>query len=154
MIFLRIIAVAALLSVPIPLRAQPVTAGPEFGNWNSPALVTLTNSGTGTFDSVDQANRYSRGANVYVNITAETTASIVVALEGKDQSSGSYYDVCVTGAITTTGFTVMSVYPGIATTGSKSASCNGPMPGIYRLEVRVSGSNPQLTMAVAIGLVL
>jgi len=154
MIFLRIIAVAALLSAPIPLQAQPVSTSPEFGNWNSPALVTLTNSGAETFNSQDMANRYSRGANVFVNITTETTASVVVALQGADQSSKSYFDVCVTGAITTTGFTVMSIYPGIATTGSKSANCNGPMPGIYRLEVRVGGSNPQLTMAVAIGLVL
>ena len=84
MIFLRIIAVAALLSAPIPLQAQPVSTSPEFGNWNSPALVTLTNSGAETFNSQDMANRNSRGANVFVNITTETTASVVVALQGAD----------------------------------------------------------------------
>ena len=154
MIFLRIIAVAALLSAPIPLQAQPVSTSPEFGNWNSPALVTLTNSGAETFDSQDMANRYSR-ARMFLSTSPPKRQQVLwLRYRARIQSSKSYFDVCVTGAITTTGFTVMSIYPGIATTGSKSANCNGPMPGIYRLEVRVGGSNPQLTMAVAIGLVL
>jgi len=33
-------------------------------------------------------------------------------------------------------------------------NCNGPLSGIWRIEVRVSGSNPNLTLSVGVGLVL
>ena len=53
------------------------------------------------------------------------------------------------------GITLMTVYPGTATSGVKSgANCNGPLAGIWRIEVRVSGSNPNLTLSVGVGLVL
>ena len=147
---------AALLSAPIPLQAQPVTSPPEFGNYNITAkLIDLTAAGVGTYDSADQGNRYSRGANISINFVSETTASVVVAIQGKDTTTGTYYDICATNALTTVGFTLMTVYPGTATSGVKSgANCNGPLSGIWRIEARVSGSNPNLTLSVGVGLVL
>jgi hypothetical protein len=147
---------AALLLAPIPRRAQPVTSPPEFGNYNITAkLVDLTAAGVGTYDSADQGNRYSRGANISISFISETTASVIVAIQGKDTTTGTYFDICATNALTAVGFTLMTVYPGTATSGVKSgANCNGPLSGIWRIEVRVSGSNPNLTLSVGVGLVL
>jgi hypothetical protein len=100
----------AWVSAPIPLRAQPVTSPPEFGNYNiSAKLVDLTAVGVGTYDSVDQGNRYSRGANISINFVSETTASVVVAIQGKDTTTGTYYDICATNALTAVGFTLMGI---------------------------------------------
>ena len=83
------------------------------------------------------------------------SADYIQVIQGKDPTTNTYYDICATNALTTVGFTLMTVYPGTATSGVKSgANCNGPLAGIWRIEVRVSGSNPNLTLSVGVGLVL
>lgn len=102
------------------------------GNVDSAALVTLAAQAPGTVNSADQTNYNGRGAKFAMNITALTGgASVQLQLFGKDPVSGVYYLIAQSAAITATGITIITVYPGIATVAN--VSLNDIIPRTFRV---------------------
>ncbi len=64
-----------------------------------------------------------KGAHVVLDMTAVSgTPSITVTIEGKDNVSGKYYPILVSGAITAVSTNVLQVYPGVAETANVNES--------------------------------
>jgi hypothetical protein len=135
-------AVLALAALAAPATAQ------QFANSNTAALVTLTAAGAGTTNSADQTNFYGKGVQLGVNISAKSgTISVVVNILGKDTASGQYYTLCSTAALTATGFTLLTLYPG--TTAATNADCNAPLPMTWAAQVvSGTGTTPSVTLTV------
>jgi len=87
---------------------------------------------TSTFD-----NYTRKGLHLLINVSAAATAGgITPTIQGFDEASQTYYDLLVGSAITTTGTTVLKIYPGIAATANVSAS--DFLPAKWRVSVAVS----------------
>jgi hypothetical protein len=131
-----------LCCLSVPAIAQ------QFGNVNSPALVTLAAAGAGTTDSAVQTNYYGKGAIVGINISAKSgTIAVTVAIQGEDLTSGQFYTICQTASLTSAAFSILTAYPGIHETAN--VSCSAPLPLLWRVEVvSGTGSTPSVTMTV------
>lgn len=71
------------------------------------------------------------GAKFVINVTVVTGGTTVTPkIQGKDKN-GTYYDILVGTAISSTGTTVMTVYPGIVPLTNQTAS--DILPLIYRV---------------------
>jgi hypothetical protein len=139
----------------VALHATPVPAQSS-GYYNQDTttpLITLTAAGAGTTNSADQFNGFGKGLQLGVNISAKSgTISLVVNVQGKDASSGVYYNLCSTAALTGTGFTQMTVYPG--TTAATNTDCNVPLPATWRVQaVNGTGSTPSVTATIGASII-
>ena len=68
---------------------------------------------TATTSSSDISNYSCKGVRVFINVTVHAvSAAIVPTIEVKDPISGTYTAVATGAAITGTGHTVITVYPG------------------------------------------
>ena len=105
-------------------------------------LVSLTAQGAGTVASADVTNSSNGCLVAVVNITAILSASVVVHIQGKDFVSGSYYDILVGPALTTTGLTPMYVCRGIVG-GANSVAL--PTPRTWRVTAVVTGGSASVT---------
>lgn len=123
------------------------TAGAEQLN-PAPGIVNATNvsgsngisvTSTQTLTSGDQRNPAHRGIKVYINVLNIATAgTLTVTIQGKDPISGVYYTLLVSTAIAVTGFTVLTVYPGVAVSANVSAS--DVLPATFRIQAVVGGT--------------
>lgn len=95
-------------------------------------------------NSGDLDNPDCRGVVVVVDITAFTSGSITVIIEGKDPVSGKYYTLLSSAALAAAATTTLTVYPGAVVTANVSANAN--LPRIYR--VRWTVSSPVLTVSI------
>ncbi len=78
---------------------------------------------TADVDTLDQVNEFFRGVKVYINVSASAdTPSVVFTIQEKDPVSGTYTTVLASAAVTGTGHTVLTVYPGVTVTANVSAS--------------------------------
>ncbi len=101
--------------------------------------VTLLASAARTADvnTEDQHNAHIhghpiRGVKVTIDATAiAATPSVVFTIQGKDPLSGQYFTVLASAAVTATGTTVLTVYPGIAASANVAAS--DVMPTTWRV---------------------
>ena len=102
------------------------------------AVVTLTAQGAGTVNSADQLNVNGRGVVLGINTTVDAAGAYTVAIQGKDIVSGQYYTIpgAITGTIAATGFTTLSVYPGIV--AAANAAVSWPLPRTWRVQVVVT----------------
>jgi hypothetical protein len=75
-------------------------------------------------NSPDYTNNCARGVKLY--ITSGTfgagASAITVTLQGRDLSSGTYFDIVTSASLTTSSFAVLTAYPGVAVTANVSAS--------------------------------
>ena len=111
----------------------------------SKSLIDLAAGAVATYLSKDQPNVHCRGVEVVVDVTALTGASVVVTIEGKDPTSGKYYTLLASAALTGTGTTVLTVYPGVTVTENTAAS--RPLPSVWRVKA-VNGAG---TFSATIG---
>ena len=89
---------------------------------------------TATVNSDRFRNVLFNGIHVIVDVTAyPAAASIEVHIQAQDQTSGDWYDLLVSSAITATGTTVLKVGPGI--TPSPNAAANDMLPENIRVRV-------------------
>lgn len=102
--------------------------------------LTLLASGvvTANGQSSDQTNTNYRGVKVYIatGTFGASESTMTVKIRGKDPVSGSYFDVLASTSLTASGFTVLTVYPGIAVTANVSAS--DVLPRTWRVEYAAS----------------
>jgi hypothetical protein len=90
------------------------------GNVDMGAILTLTAANTAQ-NSADLTNYNGRGLQLGINVTALTGTSCTVTVQGKDVASGQYYTLLTSAAITATGFTLLTVYPGAPSTANMSS---------------------------------
>lgn len=121
-------------------------------NQDTAALVTLSAAAAGTTNSADQTNYNGRGVIAVVNISAITTATAVVKIQGKDAASGQYYDLLTSTGLTATGATALTVYPGAAATAN--VSLPSPLPKTWRVSVTVTGGSASVTATVGASVIL
>lgn len=96
-------------------------------------------------NSPDIANNYYRGVHVIVTVTGYVSGSYTVTVQGKNTTTGSYYDLLVSAAITANGQTVLKVYPGIP--GAANGAASDFLPQIWRVQLN-GASTPNMTVAV------
>lgn len=95
--------------------------------------------------SVDQTNSGWRGAHVIVNVSAYTSGTYTLYVQGKDPVSGTYYNILGGTALSATGISIYKIYPGISTIVNGSAS--DILPRIWRVRF-VGASSPSMTFSV------
>lgn len=98
-----------------------------------------------TVNSPDQLNFNYRGGHIIINVVTATSGNYTPHIQAKDPNSGLYYDVLVGSAISTSGVTVLKVYPGIATLANGSAS--DILPSVWRVQL-IGASTPSMVLSV------
>jgi hypothetical protein len=118
-------------------------------NVNTKPLITLAAQGAGTVVGPDMGNVSFRGVVVGVNLTTMTSATLVVHVRSKD-ASGTYYDLLASQALTTTGFTSLTVYPGVLST---AVSYPSPLPTTWDVTAVVTGGSAAVTGTIDASLI-
>src|ERR1700730_11048288 len=104
-------------------------------NIDSAALITLTTSSAGTFNSADQTNYNGRGLQLGINISATTAQTLQVTVQGKDIASGVYYTIG--GGTTTANLDFAQV-----------------LPRTWRVQAVVSGVGSTLSATIGASVIL
>ena len=151
---LAIVPATALAGTPTPPKVSAISidgTGLEVG---TVALtpVTLT-AASANGNSADQISHEAHGIVLVVNITAITGTSptLTVTIQGKDAASGQYYTILASTALTTTGTTVLRVFP--ALTASANATANDVLPPTWRVLYAIGGTTPAVTATVGANLI-
>lgn len=95
------------------------------------SVASGTAKAAGTYTTGDLNNYNAKGGQFYINITA-LTGTLTVTIEGKDPASGTYYTVLASSALSSTGFTLLTIYPGM--TASANAVANNILPKTFRIK--------------------
>lgn len=113
-------------------------------NDNNIPIAEHTNSNTNFFTSASRSvttnssflnNYFYKGGHIVINVTSITdTPSVVPVLQGWEKFDGStYYDILRGNPITTTGITILKIFPGI--TPVPNLSANDILPHVSRLRM-------------------
>lgn len=108
------------------------TLNNKFGNVDG---ITLLASGvvTANGNSTDQSNLGARGIKLFIATgsfgASESTMTVII--QGRDTVSGTYYNILTSASLSASGFTVLSVYPGLAV--SANVSANDVLPKTWRV---------------------
>lgn len=118
---------------------------------NTTTLLASATYTAATINSPDQINYNFRGCHVIIQVTTATTGNYTPHIQGLDPVTGLYYDILVGAAISTTGTTVLKVYPGIATIANGAAS--DLLPAKWRVQM-IGASTPSMIFSVSANLEL
>lgn len=114
------------------------------------AALSLTAAGSATNATTpDFTNLSGRGVVLVVDITAisGTTPTLTVTIEGKDSTSGKYYTLLTSAALSTVSTTALTVYPGVTVAANTAASA--PLPKTWRVKYSIAGTTPSVTATVS-----
>jgi hypothetical protein len=101
---------------------------------------------TATNNSGPLSNFAARGVHVIVDVTAfAATPSVVFTIDGFDVVSGKWYTLLTSAAITGTGTTLLSVYPGI--TPAANTAVSQVIPRVWRVNA-THGDADSITYSV------
>jgi hypothetical protein len=116
-------------------------------NNNLGAIVTLS-AASASGDSPAQISGQTRGVKVVVDITAisGTSPTLTVTIEGYDSASSTWYTLLASSALSATGETVLTVYPGVSVTANQSASDH--IPAKWRVAYTIAGTTPAVTATI------
>lgn len=119
----------------------PAVSGPiDLG-----VLATLTAASAGG-NTADQLNEQGKGIVVISALTG-TTPTLTVTIQGKYPVSGTYYTLLASAALNATGFTRLTVYPGLPATANVSA--NDLLCDTWRVLWAIGGTTPTVTATIA-----
>lgn len=91
------------------------------------------------------------GLVLVIDVTAASaTPSVVFTLEGKDPTSGKYYTILASSAITAIGTTVLRVHP--ALTAAANSVAKDMLPRVWRVTATAADSD-SLTYSVGASMV-
>ena len=97
----------------------------------SSAARTAT-SNSQDFKNSDFKNSSGVGAVVTIDVTAATASpSVVFTVQGKDPTSGKYYTILASAAITGTGTTTLRIHPDL--TAAANTVAKDMMPAVWRV---------------------
>lgn len=123
------------------------------GNTVTGALQTHAAAGAGTTQSADQTNYNARGLHLVIDITAVGgTPTLTVTIEGKDPTSGKYYTLLASAALSSAATTVLRVYP--ALTASANLTASDILPRVWRVKSVIAGTTPSITATIAASVIL
>lgn len=109
------------------------TSWDRFRN-NHEVTVLASAARTGNTNSSDLTNFNARGVRLTINVTALTgTPSITAKITGKSTLGNVYTTILQSAAITATGATVLTVYPGI--TAAANSKADDLIPRLWRVEM-------------------
>lgn len=127
-----------------------VDTGGGFGTGAVTLLsITSTGSASSPVSSSDQNNMYWRGTACMLQHTAILGSTLsTITVQGKDQTSGLYYNIATSGQISTataglaTTSTLVTAYPGL-TSGSASGPAGSSqqgllLPKVWRVQVGIA----------------
>lgn len=121
---------------------------PSKSNANAVLTLTAANATSApTSPDIDTSN--FGGVFVYINVTAitGTTPTLTVTIQGKDDISGQYHTILASAAISTTGLTVLRVYPGL--TATANATANDVLAKTMRISTAIGGTTPSVTATIS-----
>lgn len=98
-----------------------------------------------TVNSGQQSNSNYRGGHFIVNVSTATSGNYTPHIQGQDPVSGAWYDVLVGPAISTTGTTILKVYPGIGIVTNGAAP--DILPAVWRVQL-IGASTPNMALSV------
>ena len=100
-----------------------------------------------TLNSNTFTNLGYKGGHLIVNISAWTSGTVTVTLQGFDGTSGQWYTILQSPALSTTGTSpiIMKVYPGATILGNYSTS--DFIPIVWRVQL-TGASTPSMTLSV------
>lgn len=111
----------------------------NFGNLSSVMLPSASRTATEVV-SADINNPQWRGAHFIINVTAYNASTLTPTIQAKDPVSGTYYSLLVGNSISSTGTTVLKIYPGAATIANGVAA--DMLPKTFRIKMNASGVTP------------
>jgi len=121
-------------------------------NTNYYRKIAASAARTASTNFPDQANQHHRGVAVTIDATGKSaTPSVTFSIQGKDPLSGKYYTLLTSAAITDTGTTTLTVYPGIAATSNVSASA--VLPAEWRV-ISTASDGDALTYSIGANMLL
>lgn len=94
---------------------------------------------TATTSSRDFSNPDGQGVIVTVVITAASSPSNTVTIQGKDPASGTYYTILASSALTGTGTTTLRVHPEL--TAAANTVAKDMLPAVWRVTVTAGNGN-------------
>ncbi len=131
------------------MPANQLYLPPTYGLQQAPVfdmgLVMQGVARTTTQASPDINTLNFKGLTVIFDVPSIGTASLTVAVEGKDYSnSGNYWTLLASSAITANGTTAHTIYPGItaATAANGNTSVSNILPVWLRIRVIAGNGNP------------
>lgn len=87
---------------------------------------------TATPTAVEVSTYRAKALRVVLDATAiAATPSVVVTIDGKDNTSGKYFNLLTSAAIVATGTTVLTIAPGVTVAANVAASA--PLPDVVRI---------------------
>ncbi len=109
-------------------------------------MPSAARTATPTAEIKDKNNPKYRGVRVHIKTTAVTsTPSVVFTIQGKDTLTNTYYDLLASAAVTATGETYLTVYPGLTAAANSVAS--NVLPSTFRVNA-VHGNANSITYQV------
>ena len=116
--------------------------------------VTLLASAarTALVTGADQFNHVARGVVITIDVTVDhATSSLTFTAQGKDSTSGKYYDLLVSAAVNAVGTTTLKIYPGL--TAAANSVATDVLPVVWRLNVAVADAG-SITYSVGAAYIL
>jgi len=105
--------------------------------------------------SADQTNFNARGVIIWLYISAVSGSyaageGLEIQLQGKDPTTGAYLFISPTiGPYTTIGHRQLLIYPGATDSAGLIEGENDiPLPRVWRINYRISGTDPSFTFSV------
>lgn len=120
--------------------------------YSVPTSTTLLPSAarTASVNGDDQTNLGYRGLHLVIDATAAAaTPSVVFTIQGKDRTSGKYYTLLASAAVTGVSTTVLRIYPDL--TAAANLVVNDVLPECWRV-IAVAGDADSLTYSVGVSL--
>lgn len=107
-------------------------------NTNIKVLASAARTAATVSSTFDNYSR--KGLHLLINVSVAATAGgITPTIQGFDEASQTYYDLLVGAQITTTGTTVLKIYPGITAVANGAAS--DFLPAKWRVSMAVADTN-------------
>lgn len=128
-----LLAASAALGVSSAVEAQENS----FVTVRAAASATATAAAT----SADQTNLGWKGVRVDFNVAVRNAPAVISCkIQGKNTLTGTYNDLknAATGTLSATGHYMVTVYPGITTSGSDPVSTSDVLPRIWRTSCAVT----------------
>lgn len=95
---------------------------------------------TVTQTTQDFRNEWGTGAEIYFNVSAIGVGNVTLKIQGKDPTSGQYYDILAGAAVGSNGFTRYQIYPGAPV--AVNSTTNDIFPFTWRAVVTANNASP------------
>lgn len=119
-------------------------------NANKTILALAAAAAGGNTANLD--NAFWTGVQLGINITAitGTTPTLTVIIEGQDDASGIWYSLLSSAALSATGFTLLTLFPAVATVANVSVP--QVLPKTWRVRYAIAGTTPAVTATIGASL--